>query len=265
MPVGKRPGRRAKLGAKQETKDVRTFIYKRTGWPRPGKQPDHGTQRQDKMQRGVDSGPVAKGNIQVHSHTCMHMCAVTHMHSQCTHAHTCPHTYLHTGAFVHMARTYVHIHTCLHAHTLILTHRHVLISGSWLPFWRFKPPRATSLHEALLRTPIQPSRAQVMCPTSTSTWPAKLDTSERVQDDLQALGGGQGCQGSRRGQEGADHSLLPRPGVSGGRITDGQRPCGGIRKHTHWETALGRGTPRKGVLVAVGFGVKYHAGWEFSI
>lgn len=119
MPVGKRPGRRAKLGAKQETKDVRTFIYKRTGWPRPGKQPDHGTQRQDKMQRGADFGPGAKGHTQVHSHTCMHTCAVTHMHSQRTHAHTCPHTYLHLGASVHMGHAHMCTHTraCMHTHS----------------------------------------------------------------------------------------------------------------------------------------------------
>lgn len=211
--------------------------------------------------RPRSQGPHASAFTHLYAHVCSHTPALT-AHS-CTHLSS--HIPTHRCICAHGARTYVHIHTCLHAHTLILTHRHVLISGSWLPFWRFKPPRATSLHEALLRTPIQPSRAQVMCPSSTSTWPAKLDASERVQDDLQALGGGQGCQESRRGQEGADHSLLPRPGVSGGRITDGQRPCGGIRKHTHWETALGRGTPRKGILVAVGFGVKYHAGWEFSI
>ena len=41
LPVEDRPGRRAKLAAKQGTRDVRTFIYKRTGWSHPGKQPDH--------------------------------------------------------------------------------------------------------------------------------------------------------------------------------------------------------------------------------
>lgn len=212
------------------------------------------------------------------THKCIHTPVCTRAQS-----HTCTHSALmHTPVLTH-TYTQVHLctwgtHICAHTHVPACTHTHVPACththshtqarsnlGKLAPVWRFKPPRATSLHEALLWTPIQPSRAQVMCPTSTSTWPAKLDTSERVQDDLQALGGGQGCQESRRGQEGADHSLLPRPGVSGGRITDGQRPCGGIRKHTHWETALGRGTPRKGVLVAVGFGVKYHAGWEFSI
>lgn len=78
-----------------------------------------------------------------HTHTSaltMHTPALTHSTHRCIHAHS--------------ALTYVHLHMCLRAHTLILTHVQVLISGSWLQFWRLNPPKATSLHEAFLQTPI---------------------------------------------------------------------------------------------------------------
>ena len=102
-----------------------------------------------------------------HSHTCTHTCVHTH---KCTH-----HALMHTPALTHRcihahsALTYVHLHMCLRAHTLILTHVQVLISGSWLQFWRLNPPRLHLSMRHFSRPPYNLPEPQAMCPT-TSTW-----------------------------------------------------------------------------------------------
>lgn len=65
------------------------------------------------MQRGAVIGLAAKGNIQVHSHTC----ALTRVY-----------TYTHTGALTHaLTRTYTYVHLfawCTHTYADMHTHTH---------------------------------------------------------------------------------------------------------------------------------------------
>ena len=85
------------------------------------------------MQRGANIGPVAKGNIQVHSHTCMHTCVHTHegSHTQALTAHSCTHLSSHIPTHrcigAHRAHTYVHIHMCL-PHP---PYTHTQLQGRW--------------------------------------------------------------------------------------------------------------------------------------
>lgn len=141
----------------QGARSFRTFIYKGTGWPLAGKQPQTITYKNKTgcregqslawQPRGTDKCTVTYTHTRTHryDHTCTytHTAALTHGHP---HVRSCAHLPIHMCMYAHSALTHMHSHTCLHAHTHTLTYTQVLISGSWLQFWRFKPPKATCLH-----------------------------------------------------------------------------------------------------------------------
>lgn len=160
LQVGKRPGRRAKRaapgqGARGKGQGALGHLF--TGGQAGPVERSSCRPWRRKVRQGVARGshwPSSQGERgSALSHTCTHTCV--HMHShRCTHpcSHTPPHT-----AFMHI----VHSRSCLHVHRLILTHVHVL-SGSWLQFWRFKPPRLHLSVEHFSRPPI-PSQSPRLC------------------------------------------------------------------------------------------------------
>lgn len=161
----------------------------------------------------------------MHSHRCTHPCS-----------HTPPHT-----AFMHI----VHSRSCLHVHRLILTHVHVL-SGSWLQFWRFKPPRLHLSVEHFSRSPHTLPEPEAVCPMTSSWSPTttqELGAAWQCQGGLGLWVEGREATGLRV-QEGteqlafhhstqSDHSHLPRPQI---RWRQARGQAGALRWHQEAQT-----------------------------
>lgn len=114
------------------------FTRGQGGPPREAARPRHTKTRQD-AERGRLRPREPRATQAAFTHLYAHVCSHTHALT----AHSCTHLSSHIPTLrcicAHGARTYVHTHTraCMHTHSF--SHRHVLISGSWLPFGGSSP------------------------------------------------------------------------------------------------------------------------------
>lgn len=156
LQVGERPGRRAKLAAPGKGQGALGHLFTK-GRLDPCREAasDHHIQRRQDAERGKGTWQP-KGTdkcMVIYTYTCTHTQVYPHVctHTHKGHSHTCIHVCAHahtctpTRTFMPMVHSYI-----LHAHALILTYTRVVISRSWLQWWRFKPPKATCLHDAFL-------------------------------------------------------------------------------------------------------------------